>query len=743
MKIRTNYRRAIMPNKAKVLVITLNLLFLIYSAVNAEGNRPIPGISGYVFGADEVTVTLSGDTLLVETTNETGYYEFCILNSGGNYVVTPSKTGCGFTPDNREYTNLTDALTDQNFTANCAFTISGNITGALDVTVDLTGDATDQTTTDEDGDYSFSGLANGNDYMITPSKAGYNFDPEYLEYLNLSNNYTDQDFTASLSDNSSGTCLEFDGVDDNVSIPSDPSLDNSQFTAEFWLKADNPGNWRGLIDKGRDTDTDWYFLTGNPGQTEGIIFGIGNGSGRLEINYSWNDSDWHHVAGTYDGTTMTLIVDGKIEASSIFAHSSTTNDIYFGSRRDQSWYFDGILDEVVFWDYARTEQEIRENMYLSYTAAETGLVSYWKLNDGSGITAVDVINGNDGTLHNMSEDDWISSTLPLGSGVSNTQIVITTGFVEFSDTGLSMNFTEKTDTDTIVTTRIDTIPNLIPTEPYDLFDQQYWIVDQYSSGTFETDLTFTFNEDLTAADESNPSRIKLYTRTSNSDGEWFFLGKAESVNVATDQATFTGITEFSQFMAGRSNITHVSGHITEDTNWQETIKVDGDIYIDDGYTLTIDPGITVEFQGHYFIDVQGRLLAQGTETDSITFTVADTTGYYDKTHTGWNGLIFDHTPAANDTSRISYCLLEYGKRTKGGAVYCDNVRKLIFSHNSFRYNYASGTAHENGGGAMYLDNSYIQVRNNIFTHNEALESGGAVYFWHDVETQPDTLYIID
>ncbi len=545
------------------------------------------------------------------------------------------------------------------------------------------------------------------------------------------------------TDNFPGTCLEFDGSDDHVSIPSDTSLDNPQFTAEFWVKMDEPGNWEAIIDKGRDNDSDWYFLTGSTGQTEGVIFGIGNGSGRREISYSWNDSLWHHVAGTYDGSIMTLIIDGESKGSSTYSMNNTTNNICFGSRRNQSWHFEGKLDEIVIWNNARTEQEIRENMYLSFTGAETGLVSLWQLNEGSGTTAADVISGNNGTLNNMDNDDWIDSTIPFGDGASNTQIVITTGDVDFTGTGLSMFFTEKTGTDTIVTTRIDTIPNLIPTEPYDLFDQQYWIVDQYSSGTFETDLTFTFNEDLTAADESNPSRIKLYTRTSNSDGEWFFLGKAESVNVATDQATFTGITEFSQFMAGRSNITHVSGHITEDTNWQETIKVDGDIYIDDGNTLTLEPGTTVEFLGHYFIDVQGRLLAQGTETDSITFTVADTTGYYDKTHTGWNGIIFDNTPATNDTSKISYCLLEYGKRTKGGAVYSYYTRKLIFSHNSFRYNYSSGTARECGGGAIHLKYSFIQVRNNIFTHNEAESSGGAIFIGNENAEQPDTLYIID
>ena len=55
--------------------------------------------------------------------------------------------------------------------------------------------------------------------------------------------------------------------------------------------------------------------------------------------------------------------------------------------------------------------------------------------------------------------------------------------------------------------------------------------------------------------------------------------------------------------------------------------IEGEITIPDGETLAIDPGVLVEFQGHYKFNVQGRILAEGTEQDSIFFTIADTTGF--------------------------------------------------------------------------------------------------------------------
>jgi hypothetical protein len=91
--------------------------------------------------------------------------------------------------------------------------------------------------------------------------------------------------------------------------------------------------------------------------------------------------------------------------------------------------------------------------------------------------------------------------------------------------------------------------------------------------------------------------------------------------------------------------------------------INGNITVPDDSTLVIEPGVTVEFQGHYALEVQGRLLAVGTENDTILFTVNDTTGFGDADTTlgGWFGIRFTDTPQTNDSSRIAYCRLQYGK----------------------------------------------------------------------------------
>ena len=153
----------------------------------------------------------------------------------------------------------------------------------------------------------------------------------------------------------------------------------------------------------------------------------------------------------------------------------------------------------------------------------------------------------------------------------------------------------------------------------------------------------------------------------------------------------------------------------------------GDINVPNGETLIIEPGVLVEFQGLYKLNVQGRLLAVGTEQDTVVFTVADTTGYSQGTHTGWLGIWFDETPATNDTSKIVHCKLEYGKSNYGGAIFLESCHKLLVDHcnicnNTASYNYGGR------GGAIYCSNSDPTITNNIICDNYSNDNGGGIYY---------------
>jgi hypothetical protein len=126
--------------------------------------------------------------------------------------------------------------------------------------------------------------------------------------------------------------------------------------------------------------------------------------------------------------------------------------------------------------------------------------------------------------------------------------------------------------------------------------------------------------------------------------------------------------------------------------------ITGSVKVPNGSTLTIEPGVTVNFQGHYKLLVAGRLLAIGTVTDSIFFTASNTS-------TGWYGIRFDSTLTSNDSSKFLYCSLRWGKATgigsdeMGGGFMFNEFSKAIISHSLIR-NCSSAYPPPTFGGAI-------------------------------------------
>lgn len=106
----------------------------------------------------------------------------------------------------------------------------------------------------------------------------------------------------------------------------------------------------------------------------------------------------------------------------------------------------------------------------------------------------------------------------------------------------------------------------------------------------------------------------------------------------------------------------VSGHWTLSGS---PYLVYNDIMVDNGYSLRIDPGVDVIFQGSFRLNVYGMLYAAGTAAQPINFYVADTTGFTTDTLTaagGWHGISFrPYTGTIADTSTFRYCNISYTK----------------------------------------------------------------------------------
>ena len=69
--------------------------------------------------------------------------------------------------------------------------------------------------------------------------------------------------------------------------------------------------------------------------------------------------------------------------------------------------------------------------------------------------------------------------------------------------------------------------------------------------------------------------------------------------------------------------TPVSGAISTDTVWQKSASpylVTDTIYVAEGATLTVQPGVTVRFESGRAMLIDGSIVAVGTQSDNIIFT---------------------------------------------------------------------------------------------------------------------------
>jgi hypothetical protein len=157
-----------------------------------------------------------------------------------------------------------------------------------------------------------------------------------------------------------------------VSVNNSTSLNPSAMTIDAWVKATNSSNESSLVNKFQHNDgtssDDSYYLGINPGGGPGKLrwqFQTPAGDFILDSpTVNIFDGQFHHVAGTYDGSLMIIYVDGQIVASRSAngAIQTTTTPVYLGAAIDNgatARYFIGQLDEIDIFNRALTQTEIQ------------------------------------------------------------------------------------------------------------------------------------------------------------------------------------------------------------------------------------------------------------------------------------------------------------------------------------------------------------------------------------------------
>jgi hypothetical protein len=183
--------------------------------------------------------------------------------------------------------------------------------------------------------------------------------------------------------------IQLDGTD-YVTIGS--SLNSTlatlnKITVEAWVKPSDAIGYDQLIGNyGTGGSLGMQFLLRK--QPTLFVFYVGNGNGGNYVNVASaavpTVNVWQHVAATWDGTLMSIYVNGVLSGTSTATYPAMgtfTNEIRMGTNNINENY-NGFLDEVRIWNRPLCATEIVNNMNGELTLPQTGLLSYYRFNNG-------------------------------------------------------------------------------------------------------------------------------------------------------------------------------------------------------------------------------------------------------------------------------------------------------------------------------------------------------------------------
>jgi len=219
------------------------------------------------------------------------------------------------------------------------------------------------------------------------------------------------------------TSLSFNGSSSYVEvIPSSAFSGLAQITIEGWIKKTSSGPLENIITLIDDSDPVNNQTFNFERRSDGTLdFRMWNTTGQPYLTISTAVLPlgvWNHIAAVFNGTQLQIYINGVAETPVTFSGTMRTSGgtLRFGKWwNGDPWWLNANLSSIRIWNTTRTQAQIQQNMYSNLTGTETGLMGYWRLNEGAGTTAYnDVPNGANGTIYGANwSTDVINPNLQL------------------------------------------------------------------------------------------------------------------------------------------------------------------------------------------------------------------------------------------------------------------------------------------------------------------------------------------
>ncbi|HEU5004920.1 MAG TPA: LamG domain-containing protein [Candidatus Saccharimonadales bacterium] len=191
------------------------------------------------------------------------------------------------------------------------------------------------------------------------------------------------------------SALSFNGTNQYVALPAG-GLPTSAITVSLWVNQSTLVNYYDLAANNWTSEGSWDLYTLGNGQVlfgvfhSGLQYNSACSTGTMTIN------SWHHLVGTYDGSTVKVYFDGNVcsttkSVSGVTLHNTgnwTVGEHAAGSSTHS-------IDDVRIYNRALSAAEVSVlygtyNSSVALGAGENGLIGWWRMNG----------NGKDSTPFN-------------------------------------------------------------------------------------------------------------------------------------------------------------------------------------------------------------------------------------------------------------------------------------------------------------------------------------------------------
>ena len=427
-----------------------------------------------------------------------------------------------------------------------------------------------------------------------------------------------------------GSALSFNSASSQyISVPDNAALElTDNLTFEAWVYPTGSGNMA-ILDKGNYNYLFEIRPNGNTGLGLSSAWGWIYSAGSVPLN------TWSHVAVVFQTGTnaVKFYLNGSLLSQHTAPGALTTNTGTFAIGEQAPGncncnFFQGMMDEVRVWGVARTEAQIQSDMHQTLTGTETGLISYWQLNEGSGTVTADSIAGNNGTLTNG--PTWVTSEAPVGkygaydassaadsAGQSGSNITgtITSPVDSLNFLGL---YSYGSPTDPAVTT--ETFPSGI--------DKRWpvvWGIFDVGSDTADVSLSYNAMPGI-----QNESTLKVLQRE-EADSPWVDVTANFTQNTSNHTFTQSHVGTFSQFSIGAgsdnalpvqlASFTATPNRLSAQLKWTTSTQVDNEGWeVERKGTASMEYGVgSAENEWHDVDFVKGA----GTSTQPMHYLFTD------------------------------------------------------------------------------------------------------------------------